>query len=167
MRCRLGVLALVFVLASMMVFSQGCASIIEGSKGTVKLTSEPDGAAYTIYDKKGEAVDNGTTPATVTLKRGAGYFSAQKYTVKFEKSGCSPCEARIGTGVSLWYAVGNLVFGGLIGYLVVDPLTGAMFTLKDVHVDMGAEGQANANTLKIMTIDQVPLDLRPRLVRLN
>lgn len=169
MRVRLGVLALVVVLASMMVFTQGCASIIEGSKGTVSITSEPTGAAYTIYNRKGKAVDSGMTPATVTLKRGAGYFSAQKYTVKFEKDGCAPCEARIKTGLSLWYAGGNLIFGGLLGYLVVDPLTGAMWTLSDLHVNMEPGFQANAteDTIKIMTIDQVPPELRPRLIRIN
>ena len=171
MRSKLGVLALA-VLASMMIFSQGCASIMEGGKGTVKITSQPQGASYVVYNKKGEAVDSGATPATVTLKRGAGYFSAQKYTVKFTKTGYRDCEARIENGLSMWYAAGNIIFGGLIGWLIVDPLTGAMWTLKDLQVDMETGPRAEAtetteNSLKILTIDQVPTELRPRLVRIN
>ena len=158
------------VLVGLMVLSQGCASIMEGSKRTVSITSEPTGAAFTIYNKKGEAIDSGMTPATVTLKPGAGYFSAEKYTVKLTKAGCPDSEASIENGISGWYLVGNIIFGGLIGYLVVDPLTGAMWTLKDLHVDMmspGSQVQVIGNTLKIVTMDQVPRQLRPMLVRIN
>lgn len=140
-----------------------------GSKGTVEITSEPAGAAYTIFNKDGEAVDNGTTPKTVTLKRGAGYFSAQKYTIKLTKDGCKDCEVQIKNGVSGWYIGGNLLLGGLIGYLIVDPLTGAMWTMQDVHVDMesGPKAQTTGDAIRIVTIDQVPRELRPRLVRIN
>jgi hypothetical protein len=165
---RFGVLALI-VLAGMMIFSQGCASIMGGSKQTVSITSQPSGAAYTIYNKKGQAIDSGTTPATVTLKAGAGYFSPQKYTVKLAKAGCRECEAPIEHGISGWYIGGNLIFGGLVGYLVVDPLTGAMWTLKDCHVEMDSEPRTQMmdDTLKIVTLDQVPSVLRQSMVRIN
>jgi len=157
------------VLAGTMLFSQGCASIMGGGKQTVSITSEPSGAAYTIYNKKGQAIDNGTTPATVTLKPGAGYFSAEKYVVKLTKAGCGDCEAPIEHGVSGWYIGGNIIFGGLIGYLIVDPLTGAMWTLKDCHVDMNAEPrtQDGGEALRIVTVDQVPDQLRRSMVRIN
>lgn len=168
MRRGLGVLVLI-VLASLMVFSQGCASIMGGSKQTVSITSEPTGASYTIYNKKGQAIDSGTTPATVTLKAGAGYFTPQKYIVKCTKAGCRECEVPIQSGVSGWYIGGNLIFGGLIGYLVVDPLTGAMWTLKDCHVDMNAPPRTEGtnDTLTIVTLDQVPSQFRHSMVRIN
>ncbi len=40
-----------------------------------------------------------------------------------------------------WYIVGNLFFGGLLGYLIIDPATGTMWTLnhnKNVHTDLTA-----------------------------
>jgi hypothetical protein len=166
---RKSAVLILIVLGSTMLFSQGCASIMGGGKQTVSITSEPTGAAYTIYNKKGQAIDNGTTPATVTLKPGAGYFSAEKYVVKLTRDGCKDCETPIETGISGWYIGGNLLFGGLIGYLIVDPLTGAMWTLKDCHVDMNAEPltQGTGEQLKIVTLDQVPNELRRSMVRIN
>ena len=54
------------------------------------------------------------------------------------KSGtsCQAYTSKIPYDVSGWYAGGNLFFGGLIGYLIVDPMTGAMWTLKDLHVNL-------------------------------
>ncbi len=168
MRVRLGVLALVVVLASMMVFTQGCASIFAGGPSKVEITSDPSGAMFTVYNKKGDAIKSGTTPAEVKLKEGAGYFSAQKYKVKFEKAGYRTCEVQADTNICPWYW-GNFIFGGLIGFLVVDPLTGAMWTIDDVHANLEAapHSQATESSLRIVTIDQVPQNLRSRLVRIN
>ena len=36
-----------------------------------------------------------------------------------------------------WYIGGNILVGGLIGWFIVDPLTGAMYTLpKEVNADL-------------------------------
>jgi hypothetical protein len=162
------VLALVVVLASMMVFTQGCASIVAGGPSKVQITSDPSGAMFTIYNKKHDAIKSGTTPAQVKLKKGAGYFSPAKYTVKFEQAGYRPLDVQTDATICGWYW-GNFLFGGLIGFLAVDPLTGAMWTIDDVHANMEAapHSQATENSLGIMTIDQVPQELRPRLVRIN
>ncbi len=167
MKCRCSMLALV-VLASTMVFTQGCASIATGGSKKVEITSDPSGAAFTVYNKRGDAVKSGETPLVVKLKKGAGYFSPQKYTVKFEKAGYKTFEVQAESGINGWYW-GNFLFGGLIGFLAVDPATGAMWTIDDIHANMeaSAHSQATESSLKIMTIDQVPQELRPRLVRIN
>lgn len=71
----------------------------------------------------------------------------------------------------MWYAVGNLFIGGLVGWLIVDPATGAMWTLDpQLAIDMprlsAAESSGSGN-LCIASIDQVPAHLRPRLVRVG
>ena len=66
---------------------------------------------------------------TVTLKKGRGYFKPENYTVRFTKEGFQPRELKCEGEVNGWY-FGNIIFGGLIGLLAVDPATGAMYTLK-------------------------------------
>jgi len=121
--------------AGVMILTQGCASIINRNH-PVSITSEPAGAKVTIYDKAGRAVYQGTTPTMVALKRYVGYFSAPRYTVEFDQAGSEAGRGEIAGHVSGWYIVGNLFFGGLIGYLIVDPLTGAMWTFEDLHVNL-------------------------------
>lgn len=118
------------------VFGTGCASIVDGGDKTVHFNSTPPGAKFTIYNKKGEAVESRTTPANVTLKRSSGYFSGIQYLVKFEAPGYYPGEIGLKSSMNGWY-FGNIVFGGLIGILIVDPLTGAIFTLpKDFNYNL-------------------------------
>jgi hypothetical protein len=76
--------------------------------------------------------------------------------------------AAIRRGVDGWYIGGNLVFGGLIGWLIVDPLTGAMWTLqKDVNVTLTpASSSLNSQSgLRVMSLNDVPVQLRNCLVR--
>jgi hypothetical protein len=56
------------------------ASIVSHSSWPVAIKSTPDQADFTITNKKGEKIHIGTTPATVTLTSGAGYFSGEIMT---------------------------------------------------------------------------------------
>jgi len=108
-----------------------CASIIKGGDQQIPITSEPSGASLVIYDiRAGTEVARGTSPYTVTLKRGSGYFKKGKYRVVLEKSGYKQKEVMIEGTANGWYIGGNIIFGGLIGWFIVDPITGAMWTLK-------------------------------------
>jgi hypothetical protein len=104
----------------------GCASIFNGQTQAIVFQSTPTEAAITVTNRAGEQVHSGTTPATVTLKRGAGYFKSESYTVKFVKQGFKPKEMVVTSTMSGWY-LGNILFGGLIGMVAVDPLTGGMY----------------------------------------
>ena len=121
------------------VAASGCASIIKGSDQSVSFKSEPAEARLVITDvRQGRDIHVGTTPFTTSLKRGAGYFKKSKYKVTIEKPGYRKEEVSLEGSPGGWYLAGNLVFGGLIGYLIVDPLTGAMWTLdpEDVMVTL-------------------------------
>ena len=76
---------------------------------------------------------SGNTPLTVTLKKGRGYFKAERYTVHIAKDGYHARDITVEGEVNGWY-FGNIIFGGLIGLLAVDPATGAMYTLKPKEV---------------------------------
>ena len=68
----------------------GCASIISGGTQPVTIKSVPEGAAVSVTNRAGEKIHAGTTPATLTLKRGAGYFKSEVYTVAIQKEGYAP-----------------------------------------------------------------------------
>ncbi|MCA1825983.1 MAG: PEGA domain-containing protein [Myxococcales bacterium] len=122
------------------VSSLGCASIIKGGgPQSISIRSSPSDANVTIYEAStGTAITSGRTPYTVALNKSRGFFSGSKYRVVVEKPGFAPREAVIDSNVSGWYVGGNLLFGGLIGWLIVDPATGAMWTLspEDLSLDL-------------------------------
>ena len=159
--------AFVFVTLSLTLLA-GCASIVSKSKYPVSITSNPEGAAIIIVNRIGQDVFSGKTPTTVTLKAGAGYFKGETYTVTFKREGYATHTAQIERGVDGWYSVGNIFLGGLIGWLVVDPITGAMWTLKDLHVNLKPEeSYLQKEGLHIVTIDDVPNHLRSKMVKIK
>jgi len=116
--------------AGAVVALSGCASIVSDSSYPVNISSTPDQASYEIVDFKGVTVQRGTTPATVTLKSGSGSYSSARYTVKFQKEGFAEQTVQLNSSLDGWY-FGNIIFGGLIGMLIVDPITGAMWKLPE------------------------------------
>ncbi len=111
----------------------GCASIVSKSSWPVTIQSTPTEAKCTISKQNGVAVQTGLTPMTVTLSSSDGYFSRARYILSCQKDGYEPALTNFEGSVSGWYAAGNLVFGGLIGYLIVDPATGAMYKLDETY----------------------------------
>ena len=146
----------------------GCASIVGDSKYPVNVSSTPSGANFTIKNKDGVVVHNGSTPNTVTLPSGRGYFKGEAYTITFKKEGYADTSASLETSMSGWYW-GNLLFGGLIGMLVVDPLTGAMYKLPaDAAGNLGNPLPGEApKSLTLLEIDQLSTSDRAALVRIN
>jgi len=118
------------LLVASMILLQGCSSIIAGSTKDVQIISKPSGAKVEVYNWKGEQVDNGTTPFTVSVKRGSGYFKAAKYEFKGSLPGHQTHVVGFKSGINSWYW-GNLLLGGVIGMLIVDPITGAMWQPPD------------------------------------
>ena len=116
--------------AAVVVCLSGCASIFNGTTQPIAFSSAPEGAAMTITNRAGEAVHSGMTPSTVTLKRGAGYFKSEAYKVTMKKDGFADASQQVDSQVSGWY-VANLVLGGLLGMLIIDPASGGMYTFPD------------------------------------
>ena len=95
---------------------------------------KPAGAKVSIYDRNDVLVETNTTPFVAQLPTKYGYFKGQKYRLVFELAGHAPAEVSLESSLSGWY-FGNLVFGGLIGMLIVDPLTGAMYNLSPGKIE--------------------------------
>ena len=157
-------------LSCILLLVASCASIIGKSVYPVAITSKPDQADITIVDETGKTVFAGKTPTTVSLSTKAGYFQGKDYTVTFSKPGYAKQTAQIKRGVSGWYIAGNLVFGGLIGWLIVDPLTGAMWTLPDettATLSPQMSMQHSDVSMQVVLLDDVPNSLRSKMVRVQ
>jgi len=106
----------------------GCATIVHSGPRAIPVASTPAGAKVSIYDRSNTMVSSNTTPFVASLSTKYGYFKGQSYRLVFELPGHAPAELTLKSSVSGWYFA-NLVFGGLIGMLIVDPITGAMYNL--------------------------------------
>ncbi len=131
----------------------------------------------------GALVANGRTPFTAMLAKSTGFFQGAKYRVVLELPGYQASEALIDTSVNGWYIAGNIVFGGLIGWLIVDPATGAMWSLSEdaINVPMSPAGappapgklpaavptSSLAPTIGVMELASVPLAARSKMIRVN
>jgi len=118
------------IVAVGVLLGSGCASIVSKSDWPVRVSSNPDGALCTVTDKTGTVISKGVTPTILTLKSGDGYFKSASYKLMFEKEGYQPASKELSTSLNGWYW-GNIVLGGLIGMLIVDPATGAMWSLDE------------------------------------
>jgi len=122
---RIKGLVAVLLLTTMLT---GCASIVGQSIFPLVVNSNPNGANMTVTDDRGLQMYMGTTPATIPLAAGDAYFHAKSYQIKFSKPGYADQVVVVKSEISGWY-FGNLLFGGLIGFLVIDPITGKMWKL--------------------------------------
>jgi hypothetical protein len=144
-----------------------CATIVSKTSYPLTVNSNPVGAAVTITNKKGIEVYKGVSPATVSLKSGAGYFSKAEYQVKISSPGYSEQVIPVTSTLKGWY-FGNFLFGGLIGFLVVDPVSGAMWKLNTVPISVSLTPfSTTAPTLTIMDIANVPDNMKNDLVRIK
>ena len=112
----------------------GCATIVHKGPRAIPIDSSPSGAKVSIYDRTNRLVMTNTTPFVAQLPVKFGYFKSPNYRLDFELPGHTPVSTRIDSSVSGWY-FGNLLFGGIIGMLIVDPLTGAMYNLTPEKIE--------------------------------
>jgi hypothetical protein len=70
------------------------------------------------------------TPETVTLNASSGFFKGETYTLILNKDGFDQRTIEIQSSVDGWY-FGNILLGGWLGMLIIDPATGAMFKLPE------------------------------------
>lgn len=151
---RIGVCASVWLF----LVASGCATIVSKSDYVVNLNSDPSEAKVTVIDEQNRDVFRGVTPTMAVLPSGDGYFSKSHYRVIFEKEGYSDTMFVLGATADDWY-IGNILFGGLIGFFVVDPITGAMFQLPErVDVDLHKEKPATFDLAKDVK-DRIERDL--------
>lgn len=157
------------LLAIALVLFTGCASIVSKSNWPVNITSEPSGASVVVKDSKGTEVFAGTTPTSVTLSSKKAYFRGESYTLEFSNGGHETKTYTLKSSLNGWY-FGNLLFGGVIGFLIVDPLTGAMYRLdENVAVAFGEQlrFEGTEGALHIVSLDKLPDELKSNIAKIS
>jgi hypothetical protein len=149
----------------------GCASIVHGGPRPVSVASTPAGATVSIYDRDNTLVETNTTPFVAQLPTKYGYFKGQKYRLVFELPAHAPAEVNLEPSLSGWY-FGNIVFGGLIGMLIVDPITGAMYNLSPEKIEQPlsanqAQVIRNGTGFLVVLASQTTEHERAAMVRVN
>lgn len=154
------------LLAAVFLFT-GCASIVSKSSWPFSVDSYPSGAEVRITNKRGVEVFRGKTPTAMRLKSGAGFFSKESYVVTFLLNGYETKKVNVECKLNGWY-FGNIVFGGFIGLLIVDPATGAMYKLDSPGVTENLD-RKSANTISLNILDKntIPKSWEEHLVRID
>ena len=150
---------------TVMSFSS-CATIFGHGQYPVVINSVPSNAKVTITDRKGQVVFMGATPASVSLKSSAGYMSRAQYAVKVQAPGYADQVYPLNARLNGWY-FGNLFLGGLIGMLIIDPASGAMYKMdspSNININLQQEGQS---ALIIKDINNLTPDEMKGLVKIN
>ena len=149
----------------------GCATIVHSGPRAIPVASSPPGAKVSIYDRSNKLVLTNTTPFVAQLPVKYAYFKAQNYRLEFELPGHAPAVVNLDSSVSGWY-FGNLAFGGVIGMLIVDPLTGAMFNLTPEKIDQPLTSSQTqvirqGKGLLVVLVSQATEQERANMVRVN
>ena len=119
-------LARLVVLATVILGSSGCATVIKGTTQGIPVNSEPDNADVLV---DGQLV--GTTPTTVEMKR------KRDHLVTIEKDGYQPKTIAVVKDIG-GAVFGNILAGGLIGW-GVDAASGAQYNLNPKTISVKLE----------------------------
>jgi hypothetical protein len=149
----------------------GCATIVHSGPRSIPVESTPAGAKVSVYDRENTLVMTNTTPFVASLDSKYGYFKGQTYRLVFEMPGYSPAEIKVDASLSGWY-FGNLLFGGLIGMLIVDPLTGAMYNLTPEKIEQHLSASQtqlirNGQGFLVVLASETTSEERAEMVRVN
>ena len=145
-------------------FLSSCASIVSKTNWPVSIDSKPEGVHVSITNKRGVEIFTGKTPLVTKLKSGSGFFTKESYTVVMTYNGIEKRTINLECSINGWY-FGNLFIGGLIGMLIVDPATGAMYRLdrKEVYEVFK---ETSTSQLKVLDINNIPLEWKTNLIEL-
>ena len=165
---------LICVFALSTIFLGGCATIVGDKTQLVPISSTPSDATILITDEKGVQVFKGLTPTSVTLQKSNGsYWGKKSFTIKISKKGYETQIIPVTAHANGWYIAGNLVFGGIIGWFIVDPFNGAMYTLTPEQItstlggNIARNNNANDGSISVLLLQDVPVSLRSKMKRIN
>ena len=153
------------LLASVIIIfaMSGCATIIKGSDQSFNIQSNPNQASVTITDQKSNVVVlQQDTPLIINLKKGDGYFKGKTYHVKVSKAGYKDIDFNIESDCKIFLS--DILIGGIIGYFIIDPLTGAMWVLEPTQT---SNVQVQDNTIIVRLLSDLNEEEKSRLIPIN
>ncbi|MDO8721614.1 MAG: hypothetical protein Q7J31_05210 [Syntrophales bacterium] len=158
----------------LLIVFAGCATIVGDKTHLMPINSVPSPATIKIVDETGSVVFKGETPTNVTLEKSTGkYWGKKSYTVTISKDGFETQTISITAKANGWYLGGNIIFGGLIGWFILDPFNGAMYNLTPDKIDVSIGKISSHNntgtdgSITIVLLEDVPKHLRDKMVRIK
>jgi hypothetical protein len=149
----------IITIAIVGLIGASCASIVSQSIYPVSFTSAPSGADVTIENRDGFKVFKGSTPSVAYLSSSAGYMRRERYKVTIQLPEHDPHIAYLDATVNGWY-FGNILIGGIIGFLIVDPATGALYTLPGgMHTVFTDATDTSQEELRILDKNNLPKEI--------
>ncbi|PWJ62735.1 MULTISPECIES: hypothetical protein [unclassified Fibrobacter] len=117
----------IMMVLSMLCILQGCATILNGTKKSIMVSSSEDDTKVTVlYEEKRIT---GKNFAMVKAKKGA-------ITAIGEKKGCTTTQKTIeSSGDWGWYIAGNLFSWYVFGW-IIDPITGGLWYYDETEIDV-------------------------------
>ena len=121
-----------------------CASIVSSVAYPISVESSPPGAAVVVRDENGVVVHEDTTPFDLTLPSSDGFFDKMTYTFEVSHSGYCRRVVTLTADMDEWYWGNIVMIGGFVGFVLIDPMTGAMWEF---------DGDVN---IELQSLDEVP-----------
>ena len=156
------------ILMTAVFFFSNCATIVTRSTYPLTINSTPSNARVSIINSRGLEIYAGTTPTVVGLKAGDGFFRRAEYQVRISKPGYDTQVIPVTFSLDGWY-FGNLLIGGFLGMLIIDPATGAMWRIDIDFINVALNPLRTSNTpeLRIMDINEIPESWKSKLIALD
>lgn len=168
---RNSILAPTALLLTAVLSLSNCATIVSKTSYPVSIDTAPEGVQVSITDKKGKEIYRGKSPTAIKLKSGAGFFSRAEYQIRLSAKGYDEKVIPVTFKLNGWY-FGNLVFGGLLGLLVVDPASGAMWRIDKESREINQRltkttGSTGLPELKVLDVNTLSDEMKKELVRIK
>ena len=103
------------------------------------------------------------------LKAGSGFFGKARYQVTYTKNGYETKTVPVEFKLDGWY-FGNILLGGLIGMLIIDPATGAMYKLETEFLNetlVQSTASVQKEELKVYALNEIPTEWKNHLVEVS
>ncbi len=136
----------------------GCATVVSQTSWPVYVQAVEGETDFVIKNANGLTVKTGKTPMPVMLPAGRGWFQKADYSVTFNKPGYAPLTVDLFAFLNNWY-LGNIIFANVLGFFIVDPVSGAMWKLPEsVSVSLGDQAvySAAAFVQRVNALPSVP-----------
>ena len=104
--------------------------MVSKSNYNVVVNTNPSDCNVKVVNDAGMTIFSGKSPCFLNLNSSDGFFNPSHYTFNVSKDGYGEQSFKLGAGIDPWYAVGNIFFGGIIGWFIIDSLTGSVWKLR-------------------------------------
>lgn len=150
-------IVLTLLVSSLLV---GCGSIINGSTQSMSVQVTPSTASISLLSSNGSLIAKSQGTLFYSLKRSNGFFDGADYNLKVNAKGYNTQVIPLISSPNGWYLAGNILLGGFIGWLIVDPATGGMWTIS-------AKNGQDIENLNVILLENATDEMMGNAIKVN